>query len=134
MEIWQDNAYGRYGHPRHENTNLKLDPNFLGFGHFLSGEDGAYRFRSIKPARYPDSAAWVRPPHIHFAVFPPSGSKWTMQMYFAGEPLNENNFLRSIRRPAHRTRMPILDISTSCSECRLSPTTRPGQNCGAVAV
>ena len=95
VEIWQANAYGRYSHPRHENTNLKLDPNFLGFGHFLTGEDGAYRFRSIKPAPYPDSAAWVRPPHIHFAVFPPSGGEWTTQMYFAGEPLNENDFLRS---------------------------------------
>ena len=95
VEIWQANAYGRYSHPRHENTNLKLDPNFLGFGHCLTGEDGAYRFRSIKPAPYPDSAAWVRPPHIHFAIFPPSGSEWTTQMYFAGEPLNENDFLRS---------------------------------------
>ena len=75
--------------------NVKLDPNFLGFGHFLTGEDGTYRFRSIKPAQYPDSTAWVRPPHIHFTVFPPSGGEWTMQMYFAGEPLNKNDFLRT---------------------------------------
>ena len=28
VEIWQANAYGRYKHPRHANSNLKLDPNF----------------------------------------------------------------------------------------------------------
>ena len=150
VEIWQANAYGRYSHPRHENTNLKLDPNFLGFGHFLTGKDGAYRFRSIKPAPYPDSAAWVRPPHIHFAVFPPNGSEWTTQMYFAGEPLNENDFLRSALgsdearkrvtvafRPAasaYQTKMPISDISTSCSGCRVSPTESPEQRRHAVAV
>ena len=57
VKIWQTNAYGRYSDPRHENTNLNLEPNFLGFGHFLTGEDGAYRFRSIKPTPYPNSAA-----------------------------------------------------------------------------
>tara|TARA_Y100001934_G_scaffold82080_1_gene101789 strand:- start:169 stop:534 length:366 start_codon:yes stop_codon:yes gene_type:complete len=75
--------------------SVKPDPNFLEFGHFFTGEDDAYRFRSIKPAQYKDSAAWVRPPHIHFTVFLPSGGEWTMQMCFAGEPLNKNDFLRT---------------------------------------
>tara|TARA_B100000459_G_C8396360_1_gene122745 strand:- start:30 stop:167 length:138 start_codon:yes stop_codon:yes gene_type:complete len=37
----------------------------------------------------------VRPPHIHFTVFPPIGSEWTTQMYLASEPLNNKDFLRS---------------------------------------
>lgn len=93
VEIWQANAYGRYNHPLHANSNLKIDPNFLGFGHTLSDKTGAYRFRTIKPAPYPDSAAWLRPPHIHFAVFPPGGGEWTTQMYFRGEELNAKDFL-----------------------------------------
>jgi protocatechuate 3,4-dioxygenase beta subunit len=93
VEIWQANRYGRYNHPRHENSNLKLDPNFQGFGHDLTDDAGGYRFRTIKPGAYPDSPNWLRPPHIHFAVFPPGGPPWTTQLYFAGEPLNKTDFL-----------------------------------------
>ena len=53
IEIWQANAYGRYNHPRHANSNLPLDTNFFGFGHTLTEPEGHYRFRSIKPAPYP---------------------------------------------------------------------------------
>ncbi len=93
VEIWQANRYGRYNHPRHENSNLKLDPNFQGFGHDQTDTDGIYRFRTIKPGAYPDSPTWLRPPHIHFAVFPPASAPWTTQLYFADEPLNETDFL-----------------------------------------
>lgn len=93
VEIWQANRHGRYNHPRHANSNLKLDPNFQGFGHNETDRGGAYRFRTIMPGAYPDSPNWVRPPHIHFAVFPPGGPPWTTQLYFAGEPLNKTDFL-----------------------------------------
>ena len=93
VEIFQANVHGRYNHPRHANSNLKLDPNFQGFGHDASDADGTYRFRTIKPGPYPDNPQWVRPPHIHFAVFPPKGSPWTTQMYFRGEALNRNDHL-----------------------------------------
>lgn len=106
VEIWQANAYGRYNHPRHANSNLPLDPNFHGFGHSLTDEGGNYRFRSIKPAPYPDNADWLRPPHIHFAVFPPGGPAWTTQMYFAGESLNQSDFLlRSLKDDTARRRL-----------------------------
>ena len=74
IEIWQAKAYGRYSHPRHAYSNLPLDTNFFGFGHTLTGPEGHYRFRSIKPAPYPDNSEWLRPPHIHFAVIPEGGS------------------------------------------------------------
>ena len=93
VEVWQANAYGRYNHPRHANSALKLDPNFQGFGHDRTDETGAYRFRTIKPGPYPDSPNWLRPPHIHFAVFTPKADPWTTQMYFPGEALNETDLL-----------------------------------------
>lgn len=93
VEIWQANTFGRYNHPRHANAALKLDPNFQGFGHDESDEDGVYRFRTVKPGAYPDSARWTRPPHIHFVVFPDGREPWATQMYFPGEPLNETDLL-----------------------------------------
>ena len=108
VEIWQANNYGRYNHPRHANSDLRLDPNFLGFGHTLTDKAGAYRFRTIKPAPYPDSASWLRPPHIHFAIFPKGGAEWTTQMYFAGEELNRGDFLlRGLPSDADRARVTV---------------------------
>lgn len=108
VEIWQANQHGRYNHPRHENSNLKLDPNFQGFGHDETDETGTYRFRTIKPGPYPDSPNWLRPPHIHFAVFPPGGPAWTTQLYFAGEPLNNTDFLlQGLPTDDDRTRVTV---------------------------
>ncbi|WP_440862259.1 dioxygenase family protein, partial [Stenotrophomonas maltophilia] len=51
-----------------------LDPNFTGAGRYVTGEDGRYRFTTVKPGAYPwrnHHNAW-RPAHIHFSVFGPS--------------------------------------------------------------
>ena len=110
IEIWQANAYGRCNHPQHANSSLKTDPNFLEFGHTLTDETGVYRFRSIIPAPYPDSAAWIRPPLIHFAVFPPGGREWATQMYFRGEKLYAtDSLLPRLPNDADRTRV-IVDF------------------------
>lgn len=93
VEIFQANRFGRYNHPRHANSNLKLDPHFQGFGHDASDEQGRYGFRTIKPGPYPDNPNWTRPPHIHFVVFPPTGAPWATQMYFEGEALNRDDLL-----------------------------------------
>jgi len=89
VEIWHANNFGRYSHPRHRSRALKDDPNFQGFGHVLAGADGQYRFRTIKPGTFAASSDWMRPPHVHFAVFAPASEVVTTQMYFEGEPLNE---------------------------------------------
>lgn len=125
VEIWQANAYGRYNHPRHENSNLKLDPNFQGFGHDKTDAAGSYRFRTVKPAPYPDSPSWLRPPHIHFAVFPPGGAPWTTQLYFAGEPLNEtDHLLQSLPTDADRARV---TASLQPPSPDLEPSSRVGR-------
>ena len=47
-----------------------------------------------------------RTPHIHFAVLPPGGERFTTQMYVAGEPQNDRDFLLSrVRDPAERARL-----------------------------
>ena len=88
LEIWQANSAGRYVH-REELHPAPLDPNFLGAGRCLTGEDGAYRFVTIKPGSYPwgnHRNAW-RPAHIHFSVFGAGlAQRLVTQMYFPGDP------------------------------------------------
>lgn len=96
IEIWQCNAFGRYHHPG-DRGPAPIDPNFQGFGQTVSAADGTYRFRTIKPVRYPG-----RTPHIHFEVTA-GGSVLTTQMYVDGEPGNlRDGPLNSIRDPRQR--------------------------------
>jgi protocatechuate 3,4-dioxygenase beta subunit len=98
IEIWQCDAFGRYHHPRQGGG---ADPAFQGFGAATADAEGAWRFRTIRPVPYPGRA-----PHIHFAVFPPGGERFTTQMYVAGEAGNEADFLLSrVRDPAARARL-----------------------------
>lgn len=89
IEIWQANAGGKY---RHVNDQYKaaLDPNFGGCGRVVTGADGGYSFRTIRPGPYPfpnGACAW-RPAHIHFSVFGPAfAQRLVTQMYFEGDPL-----------------------------------------------
>ncbi|QCI65075.1 protocatechuate 3,4-dioxygenase subunit beta [Phreatobacter stygius] len=89
VELWQANAAGRYVHSRDQHP-APLDPNFTGAGRYVTGEDGRYRFTTVKPGAYPwrnHHNAW-RPAHIHFSVFGPSFlSRLVTQMYFPGDPL-----------------------------------------------
>jgi protocatechuate 3,4-dioxygenase beta subunit len=89
VEVWQANAAGRYDHEADRHP-APLDPNFSGAGRCLTGQDGEYRFVTVKPGAYPwrnHHNAW-RPAHIHFSVF---GTAFTQrlvtQMYFPGDPL-----------------------------------------------
>lgn len=88
IEIWQANAAGRYIH-REERHPAPLDPNFTGAGRAISGEDGRYRFVTIKPGSYPwgnHRNAW-RPAHIHFSIFGAGiAQRLITQMYFPGDP------------------------------------------------
>lgn len=87
VEIWQCDANGRYHHSR-DNRNVPLDANFQGYGRFTTGADGAYRFRTIKPVPYPGRA-----PHIHFKIAGPGIEALTTQMYVAGAPENERDWI-----------------------------------------
>ena len=103
VEIWQCDARGRYLHPGDDSGTRARDSAFQGYGRAVSGGDGAYRFRTIRPVPYPG-----RTPHIHFAVTAPGRRELVTQMYVAGEPLNERDGLyRSIRDPRQRAAVTV---------------------------
>jgi protocatechuate 3,4-dioxygenase beta subunit len=93
VEVWQCNAAGRYWHKKDQH-NAPLDPNFFGFGKFFTGDDGSYRFVTIKPGPYPwgnHDKAW-RPAHIHFSLFGNvHAQRLVTQMYWAGDPLFDHD-------------------------------------------
>ena len=74
-------------HPR-ENASRPIDENFQGHGHTITDSQGRYRFRTIRPVRYPGRA-----PHIHVAVFPAGESPFVTQLYIAGDERNDTDFL-----------------------------------------
>jgi protocatechuate 3,4-dioxygenase beta subunit len=105
IELWQANAAGRYRHEvdRHP---APLDPNFSGAGRCLTGDDGSYRFVTIKPGSYPwgnHDNAW-RPAHIHFSVFGGAfAQRLVTQMYFPGDPLIAlDPIIHAVRDPKAR--------------------------------
>lgn len=97
VEIWQVDHHGVYLHKGSAGA-AKRDSNFQGFGRFLTGANGEYYFRTIKPVGYPG-----RTPHIHFAVKMKGRPKWTTQCYVKGEAGNETDMvLRGIADAAQR--------------------------------
>jgi protocatechuate 3,4-dioxygenase beta subunit len=89
VEFWQANAGGRYRHEK-ETYLAALDPNFGGCGRTITDEDGAYRFRTIKPGAYPwpNNVNDWRPAHIHVSVFGHAfAQRLITQMYFEGDPM-----------------------------------------------
>ena len=85
VEIWQCDQHGAYLHSGTTNRE-KRDTHFQGFGRFMTGRDGAYYFRTIKPVPYPG-----RTPHIHFKVKVKGQDKLTTQCYIKGHPGNDRD-------------------------------------------
>jgi len=85
VEIWQCDQQGHYHHP---GDGGRADPDFQGFGRVVVGADGAYRFRTIRPAPYSG-----RTPHIHLKVRLGARELLTTQVYVQGDPGNARDFL-----------------------------------------
>ena len=123
LEIWQANAAGRYAH-RADNHSAPIDPNFSGAGRCLTGDDGGFRFVTIKPGAYPwqnHRNAW-RPAHIHFSVLTTSlPERLVTQMYFPGDPLQrEDPIFNSVPDPKARERLvSSFDLDTTVPEWAL---------------
>lgn len=98
VEIWQCDAGGRYHHVADDGGSAPRDPNFQGYGRTRTSADGAYLFRTLRPAPYP-----ARAPHIHFAVRAPGFKRLVTQMYVEGEPANAvDGVLNGVRDPDAR--------------------------------
>ncbi len=81
IEIWQCDVNGRYLH-RADQGAIARDAGFQGFGHDISGADGSYAFRTIKPVPYAG-----RTPHIHVKVLVDGRERLTTQFYLRIIPL-----------------------------------------------
>jgi protocatechuate 3,4-dioxygenase beta subunit len=85
VEIWQCDAKEVYLHTADSGKKSdQQDKNFQGFGRFMTGSDGAYYFRTIKPVPYPGRPS----PHIHFKVKKGNRDLITTQLFIAGHPGN----------------------------------------------
>lgn len=102
VDLWQANRQGRYAHSADPNP-APLDPHFQGAGRVVTGEDGRYRFRTIKPGAYalaylegrPREDAGFRPPHLHFRVMKRGFGELATQMYFAGDAHQDGDVVMS---------------------------------------
>lgn len=104
VELWQADADGYYSQfaPNIPEWNLR--------GTLTTGADGAFRVRTIKPAAYQiptDGAtgkliaaagwhAW-RPAHLHVRVSAPGHEVLTSQLYFPGDPHNEDDIAAAVK-------------------------------------
>ncbi|MGI9178240.1 MAG: intradiol ring-cleavage dioxygenase [Pirellulales bacterium] len=97
VEIWQCDAHGAYLHSRTGGADNR-DKRFQGYGRFLTGTDGCYGFRTIKPVPYPG-----RTPHIHFKLSRGGDHLLTTQCYVKDHPQNaRDGVLRGIRDERQR--------------------------------
>jgi protocatechuate 3,4-dioxygenase beta subunit len=108
LELWQCNSSGRYAHPVDQH-DAPLDPNFLGQGKVLTGDNGEYRFVTVKPGAYPwKNHPWAwRPAHIHLSLFGNAYSqRLVTQLFFPGDPLLPiDPVFNSVPDESARTRM-----------------------------
>ena len=91
VDIWQTDHKGIYDHAGDPKQKDK-DKNFQCYGRCVTGEDGTYHFKSIKPRHYGDEK-FQRTPHIHYKVTRRGYHELTTQLYFAGEKLNAKDGL-----------------------------------------
>ncbi|MET3665737.1 protocatechuate 3,4-dioxygenase subunit alpha [Caulobacter sp. 1776] len=78
VEIWQADAAGRY-------ADGSSNTGFIGWGRASTGEDGVYRFVTVRPGRVDDRQA----PHIAVGVFGRGLLKrLATRIYFEDDPAN----------------------------------------------
>lgn len=106
VEIWQCDVKGRYLH-RGDRGWIARDKAFQGFGHDLTGADGSYSFRTIKPVPYTG-----RTPHIHVKVLLGNRDRLTTQFYLPDHPANARDWLYQ-RIPQHQRQLVTMHFSAT---------------------
>ncbi|MGH1468437.1 MAG: hypothetical protein ACRBBP_06120 [Bdellovibrionales bacterium] len=91
VDVWQANAFGQYFHESDASAEELKDKNFQYRCRIITDAEGRFSFKTIKPSPYPAGGSWIRPPHIHYKVISDSHHELTTQMYFEGDPLNQND-------------------------------------------
>lgn len=90
VDAWHANAQGEY----YNVADQRRDPpdEYRLRGRVRANQDGEYRFETILPGTYSLGTA-TRPRHVHFVVSHPAAAELVTQMYFAGDPHLENDWL-----------------------------------------
>lgn len=82
VETVQTGADGYY---RRGPGGMELSSRFARLkGRLVTGEDGGFRIRTIRPGSYPGDTV---PAHVHFFVEAPGYEGQELTLYFAGDPL-----------------------------------------------
>src|SRR5262245_29092612 len=78
VELWHADNGGNYIYSANSTRNPAADPNFAGFGQYLTGTDGAYKFRTVKAGLYRG-----RTRHYHFGItIPGQLTRYTSQLFW----------------------------------------------------
>ncbi|MGB9403352.1 MAG: protocatechuate 3,4-dioxygenase subunit alpha [Candidatus Acidiferrales bacterium] len=102
LELWQANSHGKYAHPE-DTQNKPLDPNFKGYGRISTGENGEFRFTTIKPGQVPGPDGKMQAPHVVVSVFARGLlRRLVTRIYFPDEPANANDFALNLVDAARR--------------------------------
>lgn len=117
VELWHADHEGDYLYSASAARNPACDPNFAGFGQFLTGSNGAFRFRTLKAGLYVG-----RTRHLHWGVtLPGERARTTTQtgwnetaLDLSGQPWatqnSNDNVFASVQDPLQRASM-LLDFA-----------------------
>lgn len=89
VELWHADREGDYVYSAGVGRNSACDANFAGFGQFLTGSSGAFRFRTIKAGLYRG-----RTRHFHWGVTLPGRTTRTTTQTFWDEVAYDLNGTR----------------------------------------
>jgi protocatechuate 3,4-dioxygenase beta subunit len=81
VEIWQCDPEGDYDND---------SPEMRYRGQMVTDARGGYAFTTLVPGRYPNAGTF-RPAHIHVKVWVNRVQRLTTQLYFEGDPFNEDD-------------------------------------------
>jgi len=78
VELWHADNGGNYIYSANSTRNSAADANFAGFGQYLTGSSGGYRFRTVKAGLYQG-----RTRHYHFGItIPGQKTRYTTQLFW----------------------------------------------------
>jgi protocatechuate 3,4-dioxygenase alpha subunit len=93
IEVWQANAEGKYVHPA-DTQDKPRERGFHGFGRIPTGEDGTFRFTTVKPGSVPGPDGQRQAPHLVISVLMRGLLKGLFtRAYFADHPGNGDDLI-----------------------------------------
>lgn len=86
VELWHADREGDYIYSASSSRNAAVNANFQGFGQFLTGSDGCFKFRTVKAGLYVG-----RTRHNHLAVtVPGQTTRYCTQTFWSGTQYDLN--------------------------------------------